>query len=359
MSPFRRGAHWSLYVPRRSGGAVQRACGTTDAKLARAMGRMVETLADLRRWDVLDALDAKTITVGQCYDAFVMNRLDHLLHEVSAVDLADLVEPWLATLAKKPATVAQYRYKLARLIPGPLMAHAVHEGWLIDLLATQPVSGTTKGIDLGVLALFFDYCYAKKALTSNPARNRSLVKRPRTNPPRKVWKTVADDLKLVNAAPEPFRSYFALVHATGADRDSALNMTRSDVNTTTWTVHIPGTKRATRDRAGVPVEAWAHPILLRHMKGMMPDAPLFPGLRRTVVNYAHRDAREAAKLTGYQLRDARHSYAVRAILRGEPLWKVSKWMGHANEKTTATIYTQFELADALAMLATDAKQAQR
>ena len=59
-------------------------------------------------------------------------------------------------------------------------------------------------------------------------------------------------------------------------------------------------------------------------------------------------ARTVAKLAGYQLRDARHSYAIRALLRGEPLWKVSKWLGHSNMAITAKVYAQFDLDDALA-----------
>jgi integrase len=355
VSPFKRGAFWSLYVPRRSGGVVQRATGTTDKKLADRMGRMIETLADQRRWDVLDAIDAKRVTVPEVWDAYAMNGLDTLMARASAVNLAHLVEPWLASLHHTPGTIAGYRTKIEALIPASLLAADVTEGWIVDRITAIPFTGTTKGLYLAVLTLFLDYAVAHRAMPTNPARNKALVKRPRPNPARRVWKSAADDLRLVNAAPEPFRSYFALVHATGAERDAALRMRRRDVDLTAWTVHIPGTKRATRDRRGVPVDSWARPLVSALCAGKLPDALLFPGMRRTVLNYAHRDAREAVGLDGYFLRDARHSFAVRHLLAGVPLWKVSKWLGHNNVKTTAEVYTRFELDEAMEMLGALAK----
>jgi len=357
MTPFRRGQFYSLYVPRRSGGVVQRATGTSDKKLADRMGRMIDTLADQRRWDVLDAIDAKTITVAQVWDAYATgsNGLDRLIASASAVDLHTFVEPWLASLQRAPRTVAAYRGKITALVRGPLLASTVTEGWVVDTIAALPFSGTTRGMYFAVLTLFLDYAVAHRALPTNPARNRALVKRPKPNPPRMVWKSAADDLRLVTAAPEPFRSYFALVHATGAERDAALAMRRRDIDSKAWTVHIPGTKRGSRDRRGVPVDAWARPILAAYCKGKLPDALLFPGIRRTVLNTAHVEARTAAKLDGYELRDARHSFAVRHLLAGTPLWKVSKWLGHRTVKTTAEVYTRFELDAALEMLGALAK----
>ena len=357
MTPFRRGQYWSLYVPRRSGGSVQRSTGTTDKKLADKMGRMLDTLADQRRWDVLEAIDAKTVTLPQVWDAWATasNGLDALMRDATAVDLAALVTPWLASLGQSKATVALYKGRITTLVGTSLPSAAVTEGWVTDRIATLPHSGTTKGLYLAALTLFLDYCVAHRAIPTNPARNRALVKRPKTNGPRTVWKSAADDLRLVNAAPEPYRAYFALVHGTGAERDAALAMRRRDVDLTAWTVHIPGTKRKTRDRRGVPVDPWARPLVAAHCKGLLPDAPLFPTLRRTMVNAMHVEARTAAKLDGYELRDARHSFAVRHLLAGTPLWKVSKWLGHATVKTTAEVYTRFDLDAALEHLGALAK----
>jgi integrase len=348
MSLFRRGKYWSLYVPRESGGVVQRSTGTTDAKLAAKMGRMVDQLADVRRWDVLQAIDAKRVTVAQCYDAFVYNRLDALLADASAESLSVWVDQWVKTLAQSARTQTGYTQKIRAMIPDGMKSSALTAGWITDTIAALPHSPGTKKQYLHVLSLFVDYLVGHRVMPLNPIHQRGLVRRPKNNKPRKVWKTEAEDRRLVDCAPSPFREYFALVHASGAERDAALAMTRRDVDTATWLLHIPGTKTETRDRTGVPLETWARAILRPFLKGLLPDAPLFPGLSRRAVNVAHQEARTAAKLPGYQLRDARHSYAIRALLRGEPLWKVSKWLGHSNMAITAKVYTQFDLDDALA-----------
>jgi integrase len=352
---FKRGKFWSLYVPRSSGGAVQRSTGTTDANLAKRMGRMIDTLADQRRWDVLGAIDAKVVTVGAVWDAFCVNGLDAMTAEMQSPKLLPMVGPWVASLSRAPRTLEAYERQVRVLITDKLKAKDMTPGWVVDRIGKLPHSGSTRAGYLAALTLFLDYVVGHGALTDNPARNRAVVRRPRPNGPRTVWKSIADDLRLVNAAPEPYRSFFALVHATGSERDAALHMLRRDVDLTTGTIRIRGTKRATRDRVGVPIEAWALPMVAGVCKGLLPDAPLFPGMRRTLVNQMHMEARTAVKLDGYQLRDARHSYAVRAILRGEKLWKVARWLGHSNVKVTAEVYTQFQLQDALDMLAADPK----
>jgi integrase len=350
MSPFRRGAYWSLYVPRQSGGVVQRARGTTDAKLARAMGRMIDTLADLRRWDVLEAIDAKRLTVGHAYDAFVMNRLDALMADLGKAQepaATDLLDAWLRTVHGAARTKASYEQKVRVLLASEPKVSALTPGWVMDRLAELSHTPATVRQYAHAFSVFCQYLVGHRHLSDNPVDR---VKLPKGTNKRTMWKSVEEDLRLVNCAPEPFRSYFALVHATGAERDAALAMVRSDLDLTDATCHIPGTKNKNRDRRGVPIEAWALPILKQHCTGLLPDAPLFPGLSSKAVNTAHVEARTAAKLAGYQLRDARHSYAVRATLRGEPIWKVSKWLGHANIGITASVYAHFGLEEALAEL---------
>lgn len=350
MSPFLRGKFYSLYVPRESGGVVQRACGTTDAQLARKMGRMVDTLADQRRWDVLRALDARSLTLGEAYDAYVMNDLDGLLarkarHSEPPVVL--FIDAWLKTLHTAPRTRASYEQKVRALVPEGLVPSQLTRGWVADQLGALPHQPATVRQYAHALSLFLQYLADHDRITSNPAVRLRL---PKGKSKRRVWKNADDDLRLVNCAPSPFREYFALVHATGADRDSALAMVRSDLDFATGTCHIPGTKSATRDRRGVPIDAWALPILRKYVQGMLPDAPLFPGLTSRAVNAAHIEARTAAKLPDYQLRDARHSFAVRHILAGTPLWMVSKYLGHANLAITAGVYADFDLEAALAEL---------
>lgn len=350
MTPFRRGQFWSLYVPRRSGGVVQRATGTTDKKLADKMARMIDTLTDQRRWDVVEAIDVKQITVGEAYDAYVMNALDALLARVAAAaapEALDYVPRWIATLKKAPRTIDAYDQKVRAMLGDGRRVSEITAGWVADVLGAMPHTPATVRQYAHAFGLFCRYLKGHRLLAENPVRDVDL---PKGTNRRVRWEPEAADRRLVNCAPEPVRTYFALVHSTGAERDAALVMVRRDLDFTAGTAHIPGTKNKNRDRKGVPIEAWALPLLSAHCKGLLPDAPLFPTLNSRTVNTHHMAARTAAKLPGYQLRDARHSYAVRAILRGEPIWKVSKWLGHANIGITASVYAQFDLEAAQAEL---------
>jgi len=172
------------------------------------------------------------------------------------------------------------------------------------------------------------------------------VPRPKKGKPRAMWMTSADDLRLCLAAPSPLREFFALVHATGAERNAALRMVRDDVDLTRWEVHIPGSKTRTRDRRGVPVDAWARPLLADYVRAVL-RGPLFPSLSRWFVNRGHAAARAAAGLDGYQLRDARHSVAIRwHVLDGVPMYDVAERLGHADQTMAITVYTKTVLRDA-------------
>lgn len=348
MSPFRRGKYWSLYVPRRSGGCVQRACGTTDSALAKKMGRMIDQLADLKQWDALEAIDRKLITLPEAWDAYCHGSLDSAIADKGTPTLASFIDRWENTLQVAPRTKVQYVQKVRTLIPETMKASAFTAGWCADVIAQLPYTSGTRAFYLNALSVFADYLVAHAVVAMNPMRQPGLVRRPRTNKPRKVWHTEDRDLALVNATTHPLiRVYFALVHSTGAERDAALNMRRRDIDTATWTAHIPGTKNKGRDRRGIPIESWSHTILAAHCKTLLPDALLFDGLTRDIVGKAHVDSRKAINLPDYQLRDSRHSYAIRALLRGEPLWKVSKWLGHSNLNITAKVYADFGIDAAL------------
>lgn len=347
MTPFKRGQTWSIYVPRRSGGVVQRSTGTRNRQLADKMAAMVEHFAFVRQWAPLEAVDAKRITLAELWDAHCMNRVEHLLASAAKASeplAADIVDRWIATVRLAPRTKAAYEQKVRALLGEDQVRVAdLTAGWVVDRLAQLPHGAPTVRQYAHAFSVFCQYLRNHRLIAANPVRDVPL---PKGTAKRTTWKSEVDDLRLVNAAPEPYRTYFALVHSTGAERDAALAMTRADLDLTAGTCHIPGTKTSTRDRRGVPIETWALPILTAHCRGMLPDAPLFPTLGSRDVNREHVAARNAVKLTGYQLRDARHSYAVRAILRGEPLWKVSKWLGHSNLAITATVYANFGLEEA-------------
>jgi hypothetical protein len=71
----------------------------------------------------------------------------------------------------------------------------------------------------------------------------------------------------------------------------------------------------------VVTERWAIPRIRAWCTSLDADALLFPGIKPSVLTEAHARACKAANVSEYWLHDARHSFAIRALLGGEPLWE--------------------------------------
>ena len=101
-------------------------------------------------------------------------------------------------------------------------------------------------------ALFSLIAYLREMhhLDSNPIDG---IKRPKKGNPKVRWETIANDMRIVDAAPSEFRSLFAFVKATGAEVSAALDTKRRDVELYLadrdgycGLAHVPGTKTETR-----------------------------------------------------------------------------------------------------------------
>lgn len=353
---FKRGEMFTLYVPQPNGARpVQRSTNTKSRTVAGRMERMVRDLRDARRWDVLGMLTDGRLTVADAYDAYVMRQLDALVGREASPRVGAMVEGWLASLDIRAGTREAYRRQVLALFAEDVRVATITPGEVRDALSALSVTGGTRRTYFAALSSFCHYLVAHDLLPVHPMAEKGRVPRPKRNAPRTTWYPAADDARLCAAAPAPFREFFALVHGTGAERNAALAMTRADVDLERWEVRIPGTKTATRDRRGIPVDAWARPIVGPYVRAVL-AGPLFPDLSPSQVNVAHRVAGDAVGLAGYQLRDARHSVAIRWLVADHvPMWDVAERLGHANMTETVRTYTKTVLRDAARRLGVDVR----
>jgi len=343
---FQKRGVWTLYVPQANHRPVQRSTNTTNKTVAGRMERMVKDLRDARRWDVLNLITAKRVTVADVYDAYVMRKLDAMVGRELSPRVGVMVDGWLKSLECRETTKVAYERQVLALFDADERVTAITPGSVRDALAALAVTGGTRRTYFAALSSFCHYLVSHELLAVHPMAEKGRVPRPKRNPARTTWMTADEDERLCLAAPSPYREYFALVHGTGAERNAALGMTRADVDLDRWEVRIPGTKTATRDRRGIPVDAWARPIVARFVRSVV-AGPLFPTLNRNAVNYQHVQARKAAGLPGYQLRDARHSVAIRwLILEGLPIWDVAERLGHSDSAEALKTYTKTVLREA-------------
>jgi integrase len=344
---FKRGGTWYVTLYDQAGAAWQRSTGTTNRDLARRMARMVDELRDQRQWDALALVIGKTASVGQLWDAYSHGAVRAFVGEQASPKWATLVPGWMAALEVVPATRTMYRMQAEAVLPAGARVSAITTGAIRDGLAALDVSAATKRNYLAAVSSFCTYLVAHDLLPVSPAADGARLPRPKKGKPRTVWMTAAEDERLCKSAPSPYREYFALVHGTGAERGAALAMTRDDVDMARQEVRIRGTKTATRDRSGVPVDPWAWAILAPYVKTVL-RGPLFPTLSKWLVNRMHPTCRAAAKLDlTYSLRDARHSVAIRwLVLDKVEIWDVAERLGHADMSMAIKVYTKTVLRDA-------------
>jgi integrase len=348
---MKRNDTFYLYVPTSEKTLHLKTTGFKKAETAKKVATMVASMRDNADFELLDAVVAGKTTLELVYLAKVKGRLAELKKELKRVPLADFIEPWLDSCRVEglsEASISLYRQRMQKFFNPDDTAkrvefvHQLTPGAIRDLLAALGVTSGTARQYLTEVQSFCRYLVAKEILVANPAANRDLVPRPGKNESRTRWVQVETDLAIVNAADEDYRNLFALAHATGADRGDLQKIRRRHVNLEQRTIDLHGSKTKGRRRMGVPIEEWALPFVEAACAGKDPEDLLFPGISKDAISRAHERATQKAKVEDYWLRDGRHSYACRAILRGAPIRLVSRWLGHTNLATTYNVYVHFD-----------------
>ena len=347
---FKRGQSFSLYVPTSSGALVQRSTGTRSKEVAKKIADFVAELRNDRVFDLLNAVASKQTTLDELYQAKINNSLGVLRSKLNAARITDYVEPWLDThraAGMSPESISLYRQRIVKILNPPGLppvefTYELEEGKILDLLSMLHVTPGTARQYLNMLVSLCRYLVAKKVLAYNTAANRDLVPLPRKNNPRRKWVTADVDQLIVATVDFGYQAAVAFAHATGADRGDIARLRCRDIDFARQTVDIMGTKSRARRRFGVPIEAWALPYLEDACRGLKPDQRPFAHLSGDAVSRAHERATEKLELDDYQLRDGRHSYAIRAILSGAHIKDVSRWLGHSNMWTTYSTYVHFD-----------------
>ena len=341
---YKRADTYFIAIPTELAKWVKKTTGTRDKAVARAMARMVDDLGPRgkRAWELLGPVAQGRLTVGQLYDAYTQNELDGLRARLNDVDLEPHVSRWIATLKGRLATdtVEHYQLYVGSLItegvgfPRSSLTYERIGQWL----ATLPVGRSTTRKYHAALSGFCEYLKGIGVLERNPMRD---VKAPAPAAARMRSLDQADVERLVAAQSQPYNVLSTLLHATGIEVSVALSLKRRDVDSMRREIRARGTKTKARDRI-VRVAAWGWPLVERHVSLLTPNAALFPGINRWTASDKHREACKALEIEDYQLKDSRHTYAVRAIRAGAPFEVVAQQLGHADTTMVVRVYGRFK-----------------
>lgn len=349
--PFRAKGRsiYTLKVPTSDSDWTGYSTKTKHKPTAQRMADMIDALGPegARAWDVLGAVHDGRLTLPELYDRWVACGKDvaNLRRALEQINLEPMVEKFLEAATCSDDTKAHYRALLRRYFPEdqPFDATAFTTASVQRFIDELKVKPGTKRKAGAALRAFGNWLVRRGVLANNPVREVSL---PSAATPRTLFLDTPDAQLLADAQPSPFRELSALLAGSGIEVSVALRLRRRDVDARKKEIRAAGTKTYTRDRV-VRVADWAWPSVLRAMRDKKADALLFDTIpNRWDAGDAHRDAiakleQQSPVFTGYTMRDARHTYAVRQIRAGVPVEVVARQLGHANSTLVQTVYGRF------------------
>jgi integrase len=345
----------TIKIPDGEGKWADRSTKTTDKELVKAYQQMIDELGPRGKdaQSILDTLITRQYTVPELYKLWLssgrnVRRLKAKLNDIDVSLELEAWEKWLLSRASgiSADTAAHYVKHVRAGIPKgkPFLRSQFTSERIQKMLdkmsGSAPATVRKAGAAFGSAARFL----RKRGVIKTKVMNE--VDLPAPDDPRDLWLETADALRLAEKQDEPYRTLSALMAGSGIELSAALNIRRRDVDVKNREIQAPGTKNYNRNRV-VRVAEWAWPFFEAQLKGLLPDARVFQEIpNRWVAADRHRAAiaslvKEFPIYKGYWLRDARHTYTVRAVKAGTPFEVIAQQLGLKNAIMIHKVYGKY------------------
>lgn len=368
MRPIRRkhGRSYELDVRWRGYPRLRLACGTMNKARAGAMGRTLTALRDAGRRDLLGLLADHRLTLSEVYDAYTRDpvALEQMKAKAESPRLGTVVEEWLewckspAGLSPRtkrlytPKTVRRYRVSWEGFFAAlPLGREAqlsdITRGFVLDyrrvrVRATggrkrkavqgRPVSAATFNRDIAALGAFFTWLEEVKGLRVERP------KLPHEQEPRgrERWLSAKELSTFQQECPVEWWSFFAILFYTGARLGEVQGLRGADVLLSARRITIHEGERRVKSSAAVrdlPIPQALKDALASHLARVGPEPAdlVFPAEFQSydAVRRVWDATCKQAKIAGATPHDARHTFAVHAMMASVPLPRLQKLLGHS------------------------------
>lgn len=323
--------------------------GTTNKALGGHIEGMWNRLARTHRaFDLLERV-GRELTIGELYDHWeaAKQQVEEVRRRLDDRNVEAEVASWSARYAADYPDAAMRALDHVRwLLPvgEPRPVSAVTPDWLREQLYAytdhdgKSVARNTRRKIHAHWSVFFDHCVKAGLFPVSPM---SLVDRPPKQERPIRFHDQATAERIVAAQPTGFRRcLFALAYGAAIEASPLVALHRRDVDVAAHEVRVHGTKAVTRHRVCL-IADWAWPHVEAHIRHMLPDAPLFPGLHRSTVSHWHLGTERTLKIPELRLHEARHHWAVRMLRIGTPVAVVQHQLGHGNADITLRVYGPF------------------
>jgi integrase len=381
--------YWYIRVPTGHGSKTLNT-GTSDKRTAKQMESMVENLYRGARRDhsLLAWLLDRQLPVSQRLKPLTLlthfdnNSLDELKAKRDAaaaaanappvVNVNDYVGAWHKNVASRSSADNATRFLTAvrtfvpegEVVAPDRFSHAALLDWANSL--QDPVEDEGLGLSAETARRYraglFNFIEHLVDLEILPNNRLARIAAPKKGRPRDRHLETRDVLRLIAAFADPtneplqrfiaergidvceLQGYIALLHGAGVEVSVGLDVTAGNYRKEDKEVRAPGTKNYNRDRV-VRIAEWALPFVSACEDGRAPHEKLFATIaNRWVANEAFNlaiaplVAAEPKIFGNYWMRDARHTYAVRAIRAGTPPDVVAKQLGHKDATLVLKVY---------------------
>jgi integrase len=250
---------------------------------------------------------------------------------------------------------------VADLTTGDIEAYRHHR-------RTQKRSAVTINHDLKLLRKMLAWGIRERLLTATPFKiaGENVIRLDPESPREERLTSEEAERKLFEAAAPHLRGVITAMLETCCRPGEILSLQWQDVDLETRELTIRAEKAKTRRARRLPISSRLLAIL--EMRQLDPSGKPFPpaayvfgnqlGERQTSIRTAWENAREAAGLKGFQLRDLRHEAASRFEEAGVLTTDVSKFLGHRNLTTTTRYLNTTSRRLRLALLRVEQARAQ-
>lgn len=345
------------------------------------------------RWRAGGKFKQRTFTVERAAERFALRVEDEVqrgnsteLYTRRSKTVGEVVEASMAVAATKlkPRTLLSYRQCYDRHVLPALGTRRIAavtssdvEKWVVDLHASGLSPATVRNTFVA-LNKVFRYAVRHQLVAANPCTGTELpratgeaVFKPHFLTPIEVEAVAA----VLDEHP-PYGLVVRFAAGTGLRAGELAALQVHDINLMRrevlvrrtvqrvrggWVVGEPKSARSTRNVPLLSGELLADLVayLGEHPERHRPEAPLWPGRgvgshaldwerpfdHQSFYRWYFKPACARAGLTDVRFHDLRHSYASMLLAAGVEVYKVSRWMGHANISTTDSIYAHLYPGD--------------
>jgi site-specific recombinase XerD len=318
VRPYQRGKSW--YIDYTLNGKRERKKIANDRKTATVIAAQIQNNLDKGQYGIPP--DLTEISIGNLATEFLNTKRNRVAE---------------ATLKRYGQYFDYFTNFIESNFPSNSHVHQIREVYVeecIQSIREKGGSPKTANETLSIIKAMFDYAIKHYYASLNPAKD--IPKFP--DAPATAVEYFSDDemTQILEDSPERWRDIFEFFYLTGLRNAELINLTWSDVDSENNQIKIRSKshwKTKTRNVRYIPLNEKAVEILKRCQRYDGHDF-VFTTRKGTKISdeYPRKVLQKVLERLGLEghIHKLRHTFASHLVMKGEPLYNVSKLLGHTS-----------------------------